>query len=315
MKGLGWSFLDIGQSYKKFSVACRVSSFSAGVLRSLRGGTLVYETFDLVVSKAKKKLRKAKKQDRQKRIIKKRKSNFRSAKKARSEFEAECFQAISDLGVKPIPSPTATPDNGGDDVVIETTNPTPTPTPGETPTPSPDPTASPTPTPVQFAGASFDPIRINSGGPSDSLVGQFVDANGNAWQNDMLFYGVESYFHKNETIPGVADQEIWQTERYGPAFSYRIPLDPARYLVVIHLAEIFWDSAEERIFEVYIEDVLAINAVDLIAEYGKFTPNVRIFEVVVTDGQLDVDFRALLQYAKVSAVEVLGDPGQYQALQ
>ena len=291
-------FLQIGENFGKQTVACRVSTFEAGTLISKKV-KVRWQSFARIVGKLRKKKRNAKKAQNS-RAFRRYKKSLRNAIKSGDSLGAKCFSAIKKLGVKPIP------DKDKKDDVKGTGKGTPTPT----ATPKPSPTAT-----IKFAGTGFTPIRINSGGPTDFLVGKYKDSKGNTWENDKYYFGVQSYFHRKTKVPGLNDQEIWMSERYGPAFSYRIPLpEKAIYVVALHMGEIFWDKAGERVFDVYIEDQKVISALDLIASVGKDVATVRLYEVKVTDGQLDVDFVALQQYAKINAIEVFGHPTQYTPL-
>ena len=88
-------------------------------------------------------------------------------------------------------------------------------------------------------------VSINAGGP------QYVDANGETWLADQFFSGGNS-FSVAESISGTVDDRLYQSERFG-SFSYNIPVDNGTYNVELHLAEVFFDAPNERVFGVTAE--------------------------------------------------------------
>jgi len=275
-------FHELGENYRKRSISCRISSADVGSV-VFRPRATRWLNFTRIIVNARKRLRNQRSNGNMRRVRRIR-ANIREMRASIPSFQSLCSEYISALGVAPRPSPT--------------------------------PTLSPTPTPLAIPPASFQPIRINSGGPSDNhSLPNYTDSQGNVWVNDSNFFGVESYFHAKVPIPGTSDQEIWMTERYGPAFSYRIPLeDAASYTVVLHIGEIFWHNTGQRIFDVYLEGTQIIANLDLIQSLGRYVPAVQIYTVNVTDGMLDIDFFGVQQYAKVNGIEILRSPADYKPL-
>lgn len=280
-------FADLGEAISGSNqIFCRISTAESGSA-NIAKAPLFWSSFSNLISKNNKKKRAAKKKGKLAKFRKLRKK-AKALASASQNFDQICQALVESLGVKPKPSP----------------SPTPGPTPLQTPTPVPTPSAS------------FEAIRINCGGPSDTqLTAEYQDTQGNIWQNDQYYFGVQSYFHSKQPVSGTLDLEIWITERYGPAFSYRIPLpEAAKYTVVLHIGEIFWQEPGLRSFDLYLEDQLVLENLDLFASYGYNTPNVFTYEVNVLDGVLDLDFFGVIQYAKINGIEVLASAQDYRPL-
>jgi hypothetical protein len=139
--------------------------------------------------------------------------------------------------------------------------------------------------------------RINCGG------GSYTDSVGEAWIPDNYFLGGFDY-RLGSQISGTPDPYLYQSERYGDFF-YNIPVSNGAYRVVLHFAEIFWDAAGQRVFDIREENTLAVNDLDIWQEVGKDVAHTQSFDVAVFDGILNLDFITETDNAKVSAVEVL----------
>ncbi|RYY64194.1 MAG: hypothetical protein EOO12_10310, partial [Chitinophagaceae bacterium] len=148
--------------------------------------------------------------------------------------------------------------------------------------------------------------RINAGGPSvTNSIGTFAADNG--------FSPVPgNTFSAATAIAGTTDDAIYQSERWGNSFGYALPVSNGTYKVVLHFAEIYWTSANSRVFDVMIEGVKRLDNYDIFAKAGAFTATTETFVVTVTDGTLNIDFSSLTAVggkdnAKVSAIEVLSN--------
>ena len=71
------------------------------------------------------------------------------------------------------------------------------------------------------------------------------------------------------------------------------------------MAEIYWDAAGKRVFDVKAENKVVLDNFDIFrAAGGKNVAHDKTFTVEVTDGRLDLDFVSLVNNAKVSAIAV-----------
>jgi protocatechuate 3,4-dioxygenase beta subunit len=165
----------------------------------------------------------------------------------------------------------------------------PTPTPTNTPTPTP----TVTPTPVLVLG-------INTGGDTQ---GNFVA--------DEDYSGGQSYTSSTavdtSNVANPAPQSVYQTVRYGN-FSYTIPnLTPnADYTVKLHFNELYWNSAESRVFNVSINGQQALTNFDIYqAAGGTNKAIVEQFPTTAdTNGNVTIQFTTVTDNAMVNGIEV-----------
>ncbi|MGB6153842.1 MAG: invasin domain 3-containing protein [Pricia sp.] len=163
-------------------------------------------------------------------------------------------------------------------------------------------------------------VRINSGGPEVTLDGKIFEAD--------KFFDTEnttSYTNPNVTeIAGTEDDALFLSERItkdgvnikGP-FSYNIPVANGTYTVRLYFAEIYWGSENpegfpvddfigKRIFNVSMEGNQIFAGYDLVKDVSPATADSRMYNVEVTDGELNITFEASVNKPKVSGIEVFG---------
>ena len=73
------------------------------------------------------------------------------------------------------------------------------------------------------------------------------------------------------------------------------------------MAEIFFTNAEQRVFNVFIEDVERLSNFDTVAEVGSFAAIVKEFTQSVTDGFVTIHFVSVTDNALISGIEVFAD--------
>ena len=162
-------------------------------------------------------------------------------------------------------------------------------------------------------------LAINAGGPA---IGDF--------QADQFFSGGATFGPNNGSISpisvsGVADPappDVYRTERTGNgasggAFSYTIPdLIPGEsYTLRLHFAEIFFEAANARVFDVRANgaEPPLLDDYDVFVasgDQGSAAEQAIVEEFVVTarpDGTLLLEFTASTNNAKLSALELIGD--------
>ena len=106
------------------------------------------------------------------------------------------------------------------------------------------------------------------------------------------------------SIAGTVDDVLYQSERWCTSCSYSIPVPNGSYEVVLHFAEIFWSSANERVFDVSIEGTVVNDNLDIAATVGPLTALVQTFPATVSDGTLTVSLLASTDNATIEALEV-----------
>lgn len=192
------------------------------------------------------------------------------------------------------PGPTSAP----------TSAPTPPPT---TPVPTPPPTTpAPVPPPTQApttAPTPFNAILINVGGNDYTEIG----GAGRTWIKDVYATGGITYNDSKNDILGTIEDTLYHSERYGPSFSYEIPVPTATYEVSLLFAEIYWTTTGQRTFNVNVEGETREN-IDIVAlAGGALTAMSLEFAVVVQDGYLSISLSQSLpenELAKLSGIEV-----------
>ena len=155
--------------------------------------------------------------------------------------------------------------------------------------------------------AQGDPlIRINSGTPNE------VTSSGVTFIGDTYFTDSSVGPELSVSIGGTTNDGIYQSERISneslAPFGYEIPLANGQYSVALHFAETAFQSNGQRIFDVTVEGVTVLDNYDIHAQAGGInTAKVEnILNVDVSDGILNIDFTAVIERAKVSAIEVFG---------
>nr|MBX2848026.1 malectin [Acidiferrobacterales bacterium] len=88
---------------------------------------------------------------------------------------------------------------------------------------------------------------------------------------------------------------------------YSIPLLNDDYVVRLYLGN-GWDGTDavgDRVFDINIENLIAINDLDLIAMFGHEVGGVVEVPVSVSDGVLNIEFVHQVQNPLINAIEVL----------
>ena len=178
-----------------------------------------------------------------------------------------------------------------------TPTPSPLPVPTPTPTPTPPPTPSPTPADLPLV------VAINAGSSASASL-------------DGIEFAADRYSvggtpnATTDTIAGVAEDALYQTERYGN-YAYEVPLIAATYTVVLHFAELYHESAGLRSFDVTVEGSVELDDLDLFAvagHDGAYTYSVD--GVVVSDGALSIDLEASVDFGTLAGFAVYSSTGQ-----
>ena len=145
-------------------------------------------------------------------------------------------------------------------------------------------------------------VFINAGGPD------FRDRKGNIWVADAKYISAGNRHSTTETIVNTDSPVLYQTERFGSKLEYKIPVRNGGFIIYLHLAEIYAGALDvgRRIQDVYIEGQLLWKSIDIFQDAGEegYRAYVVSKRVMVNDGVLDIDFIAVKDNAKISAIEV-----------
>ena len=155
---------------------------------------------------------------------------------------------------------------------------------------------------------------FSSVAPQPGVVVFAANAGGSAYTaKSGINYSADQYYQGGRTwktsssIAGTEDDPLYKTERYGN-FSYSIPVANGNYLVTLRFAEIYWSSANRRIFNVKVEGLQVITNLDIFAKVGKNNAYDVTIPVSVRDGILQIDFITVKDNAKVSAISIQNTP-------
>ena len=144
------------------------------------------------------------------------------------------------------------------------------------------------------------------------------------WSDDRDFVGGSALdWGGSVEIAGTDADALYRTQRSGSGpgrrrgFAYAIPVDASgTYLVRLHFAELYWGAAGgppgaagQRVFSVTAEGETVLENLDIFAEAGPETAWVTSVEVVVEDGELNLQFSASEGAPTIAAIEVLRPAG------
>ncbi|MCI0514822.1 T9SS type A sorting domain-containing protein, partial [candidate division KSB1 bacterium] len=151
--------------------------------------------------------------------------------------------------------------------------------------------------------------RVNCGSSQN-----YTDGAGNVWESDRSYttgnWGAVGggIYSTSSPIGSTSDDPLYQTEHWGMN-SYRFDLANGVYNVTLCFAEIYCRQSKQRIFQVELEGQVVLNNFDIYAEVGFARALQKIFQVNVTDGQLNIRFRAIVEDPKISAIQVQSQAG------
>ena len=161
----------------------------------------------------------------------------------------------------------------------------------DTPPPPPE-------TPTSTAQASIAlPFYLNAGGGAYSEGEKtFLPDQSVYWQ------GGSSTGEVIRPIEGSESDPIYQSTRWGKDFAFRAGLSNGRYILRLRLSELFWQEVGKREFEIKIEGNKVADRLDLFRSIGAFSAWELVFDVVVVDQQLDIEFKGLKDQATLSGL-------------
>jgi hypothetical protein len=127
------------------------------------------------------------------------------------------------------------------------------------------------------------------------------DLSGTTWSADHGFTGGTSFQTSDPQLLGL-DTE-YKSERYGN-FNYAFAVSNGTYQVKLKFAELYWKTANSRIFNVNINGTQVIQNLDIYAHVGYGVPYDLTFPVTVVNGQVNIVFTTVKDNAKISAIEI-----------
>jgi hypothetical protein len=185
-------------------------------------------------------------------------------------------------------------------------------------------TATVTVTIKELEGAPL--FRVNAGGsaiaapdgssPSwgqdkSSAYSQYVNASSAGNQTA----GVTSAIVPDPSVPLSVPSALFQTERWDPSsgaeMQWNFPVDTGSYEVRLYFAETYtgitWSG--QRVFDVSIEGINVLEDYDIFDDAGGRNIGVmKSFVTTVTDGNLTIDFRHVVENPSIKGIEILTAP-------
>jgi hypothetical protein len=148
-----------------------------------------------------------------------------------------------------------------------------------------------------IAPIALTTFRVNAGG------GAFTDSQQHAWSSDSGFVGGTAKID-NVAIAGTTDDALFASRRVGPNIAFSASVKNGTYTVRLLMADTVFTAAGQRVFDVYAEGAKVLAGVDIVKEAGPKAALVKTLKVTVTDGKLDLAFKALVDNATISAIEI-----------
>lgn len=132
--------------------------------------------------------------------------------------------------------------------------------------------------------AAITGLHINSGGPAytDNTYRH------QAWIADQ-YYGAGNTYSTTNNITGTVDPTLYQTQRTGD-FTYSLPVPNGSYMLSLYMAETQYTSAGQRLFSVTANGSPFLTNFDIYANAGADTALVKALPIIVTNGQVDLNF-------------------------
>ncbi len=143
-------------------------------------------------------------------------------------------------------------------------------------------------------------VRVNAGGPA------YTAPDGTRWSADTSTAGL--ILNTASNINGTTTPGLYQTQRSstGGSLEYTFPLGNGTYVVRPKFAELQFQSAGLRVFNVYLNNLSAEHLFDpLAAAGGAFTAIDKVETVTVTNESLDIRLDAVVGNPAIAAIEIL----------
>ncbi len=167
-------------------------------------------------------------------------------------------------------------------------------------------------------GATPPSFRVNAGGPAlTSLDAPNPDWSANTGNGAQGYVNTGSVSSTGATItlhasvPAYVPPQLFQTERWDPtaepSMQWDFPVSPGNYEVRLYFAETYSGASQpgQRIFDVTIEGLLALDNYDIVADVGYQVGVMKSFPVTVSDTTLDIDFSHVVENPAIKGIEII----------
>lgn len=147
------------------------------------------------------------------------------------------------------------------------------------------------------------PVKINCAGPValDYLPEKSWNENTEYGSMD----GNISVYPTNLMISGTDEDVIFQSDRYG-LVGYKVRVPSGNYDIKLLFAENFFNSPGSRIFDVYLEQNIVMQNLDIYGQVGKNAALINeITNVQVNDEVLDIQFAEKVDNALINGIVII----------
>lgn len=149
------------------------------------------------------------------------------------------------------------------------------------------------------------PIRIKCG--SGMAVS---DEAGNEWKADAYFNGGKSRQFQRSAVTGKLPPLYWSERSCAAKCQYAIPIPDGTYLVRMYFAELDYSEANQRLFDVEVnQDAFAWDLDLFRAAHGRAEPYVLERRSTVSNDMFEISLNPTLPEAEISGIEILPVPG------
>lgn len=167
---------------------------------------------------------------------------------------------------------------------------------------------------VEVIDGGLPLFRVNNGGieETDTILNWSSDKesapNANLISAQQKTTGSNNYNSSNNYTDG--PDNLFGTYRYDPStygdqMTWSFPVNPGTYRVDLYFNEAASvTEPRQRVFDVIIEDHLAIEGLDIFKKHGNQQPIQYTFETDVTDGNLDLLFENVIGDAMISGIAI-----------
>lgn len=153
-------------------------------------------------------------------------------------------------------------------------------------------------------GQTQAPLRVNCGGPT------YTDTKGQVWDADYGF-NAGTAFSTSASISGTQDDGLFQTGRLNNSTNvpliYTFSLPNGNYHVNLYFAETSnrLDRVGRRVFTVKMQGNVVFPNLDIFAAAGADAALVEGIDIIVSNGQAEIEFDNVVRSALVNAIEIL----------
>lgn len=152
---------------------------------------------------------------------------------------------------------------------------------------------------IEITQALAAPVRVNAGGP------QLTDPLGRIWSADTGFVNGLTY-STAATVSQTPAPVLYQTERYNTGtLEYKYAVANGTWTVNLKFAEIWYNSAGQRVFNIVINGNQVASSFDPFAASGAANTAIdKQFQTTVTNGVLDIQLVPVVSNPKIGAIEI-----------